>query len=109
MDEQLKANLKEWAGIYNVRSFISDDPVQFPHRFYGETGYRNIRFYHFLDLLWTRELILRKADWLQSRMGGKSLRMGIVRAVLGTGFGCPSRQTRYVLSLLYAFGPLCPL
>lgn len=33
MDEQLKAKLKEWAGIYNVRSFISDDPVQFPHRF----------------------------------------------------------------------------
>lgn len=23
MDEQLKAKLKEWAGIYNVRSFIS--------------------------------------------------------------------------------------
>jgi hypothetical protein len=33
MDEQLKAKLKEWAGIYNVRSFIPDDPVQFPHRF----------------------------------------------------------------------------
>ena len=33
--------------------------------------------------------------------------MGIVRPILGTGFGCPSRQTRYVLSLLYAFGPLC--
>lgn len=33
MDEQLTAKLKEWAGTYNVKSFISDDPVQFPHRF----------------------------------------------------------------------------
>ena len=100
MDEQLKANLKEWAGIYNVRSFISDDPVQFPHRF---TEKRDIEISAFITS-WIsygrRELILRKAE---------SLRMGIVRAVLGTGFGCPSRQTRYVLSLLYAFGPLCPL
>ena len=108
MDEQLKAKLKEWAGIYNVRSFISDDPVQFPHRF---TEKRDIEISAFITS-WIsygrRELILRKADWLHSRMGGKSLRMGIVRPVLGTGFGCPSRQTRYVLSLLYAFGPLLP-
>ena len=33
MDKQLKAKLKEWAGTYNVKSFIPDDPVQFPHRF----------------------------------------------------------------------------
>ena len=104
MDEQLKAKLKEWAGIYNVRSFISDDPVQFPHRF---TEKRDIEISAFITS-WIsygrRELILRKADWLHSRMGGSPYEW-----VLGTGFGCPSRQTRYVLSLLYAFGPLCPL
>ena len=33
--------------------------------------------------------------------------MGIVRAVPGTGFGCPGRQTRYVLPFLYAFGSVC--
>ena len=70
MDEQLKAKLKEWAGIYNVRSFISDDPVQFPHRF---TEKRDIEISAFITS-WIsygrRELILRKADWLHSRMGG---------------------------------------
>ena len=64
MDEQLKANLKEWAGIYNVRSFISEDPVQFPHRF---TEKRDIEISAFITS-WIsygrRELILRKADWL---------------------------------------------
>lgn len=54
MDEQLKANLKEWAGIYNVRSFISDDPVQFPHRFTEKRDIEISAFYHFLDLLWTQ-------------------------------------------------------
>ena len=70
MDEQLKAKLKEWAGIYNVRSFIPDDPVQFPHRF---TEKRDIEISAFITS-WIsygrRELILRKADWLHSRMGG---------------------------------------
>lgn len=69
MDEQLKAKLKEWAGIYNVRSFIPDDPVQFPHRF---TEKRDIEISAFITS-WIsygrRELILRKADWLHSRMG----------------------------------------
>ena len=62
MDEQLKAKLKEWAGIYNVRSFIPDDPVQFPHRF---TEKRDIEISAFITS-WIsygrRELILRKAD-----------------------------------------------
>ena len=70
MDEQLTAKLKEWAGTYNVKSFISDDPVQFPHRF---TEKRDIEISAFITS-WIsygrRELILRKADWLHSRMGG---------------------------------------
>ena len=70
MDEQLTAKLKEWAGTYNVKSFIPDDPVQFPHRF---TEKRDIEISAFITS-WIsygrRELILRKADWLHSRMGG---------------------------------------
>ena len=62
--------MHKWAGIYNVRSFISDDPVQFPHRF---TEKRDIEISAFITS-WIsygrRELILRKADWLHSRMGG---------------------------------------
>ena len=33
MDKQTEERLKEWAGTYNVKSFIPDDPVQFPHRY----------------------------------------------------------------------------
>ena len=70
MDKQLKAQLKEWAGTYNVKSFIPDDPVQFPHRF---TEKRDIEISGFITS-WIsygrREVILRKADWLHSRMGG---------------------------------------
>ncbi len=108
MDEQLTAKLKEWAGTYNVKSFIPDDPVQFPHRF---TEKRDIEISAFITS-WIsygrRELILRKADWLHSRMGGSPYRMGIVRAVPGTS-RMPGRQTRYVLPFLYAFGSVCPL
>ena len=70
MDKQLKAKLKEWAGTYNVKSFIPDDPVQFPHRF---TEKRDIEISAFITSWFSygrRELILRKADWLHSRMGG---------------------------------------
>ncbi len=70
MDKQLKAQLKEWAGTYNVKSFIPDDPVQFPHRF---TEKRDIEISGFITS-WIsygrREVILRKADWLHSRMDG---------------------------------------
>ena len=69
MDEQLKAKLKEWAGIYNVRSFISDDPVQFPHRF---TEKRDIEISAFLTA-WIsygrRAHILQKAEELHRLMG----------------------------------------
>ena len=69
MDEQLKAKLKEWAGIYNVRSFIPDDPVQFPHRF---TEKRDIEISAFLTA-WIsygrRAHILQKAEELHRLMG----------------------------------------
>ena len=74
MDEQLKAKLKEWAGIYNVRSFIPDDPVQFPHRF---TEKRDIEISAFITS-WIsygrRELILRKADWLRMSQPANAIR-----------------------------------
>ena len=70
MDEQLKAKLKEWAGTYNVKSFIPDDPVQFPHRFAGKQDIEISAFITSWISYGRRELILRKADWLHSRMGG---------------------------------------
>ena len=75
MDEQLKAKLKEWAGIYNVRSFIPDDPVQFPHRF---TEKRDIEISAFITS-WIsygrRELILARrtgyiAGWVEVLTNG---------------------------------------
>lgn len=69
MEKQVEAQLKEWAGTYNVKSFIPDDPVQFPHRY---TEKRDIEISGFITS-WIsygrRELILRKADWLHERMG----------------------------------------
>ena len=98
MDEQLKAKLKEWAGIYNVRSFISDDPVQFPHRF---TEKRDIEISAFITS-WIsygrRELILRKADWLHSRMGGSVLTNGYCPAGTGNWFRMsqPANAIRFI-------------
>ena len=109
MDTKTISLLREWAKTYNTESFIKDDPVRFPHRF---TEKRDIEISAFITS-WIsygrRELILRKADWLHSRMGGSPYEWVLSGRYWGTGFGCPSRQTRYVLSLLYAFGPLCPL
>lgn len=69
MEKQVEAQLKEWAGTYNVKSFIQDDPVQFPHRY---TEKRDIEISGFITS-WIsygrRELILRKADWLHEQMG----------------------------------------
>lgn len=69
MDEQLTAKLKEWAGTYNVKSFIPDDPVQFPHRFSEKRDIEISAFITSWISYGRRELILRKADWLHSRMG----------------------------------------
>lgn len=70
MDKQTEKRLKEWARTYNVKSFIPDDPVQFPHRY---TEKRDIEISGFITS-WIsygrRELILRKAGWLHDRMGG---------------------------------------
>ena len=70
MDTKTISLLREWAKTYNTESFIKDDPVRFPHRF---TEKRDIEISAFITS-WIsygrRELILRKADWLHSRMGG---------------------------------------
>lgn len=121
MDEQLKAKLKEWAGIYNVRSFIPDDPVQFPHRF---TEKRDIEISAFITS-WIsygrRELILRKADWLHSRMGGSpyewvlSGRMRHSRRIVGSHYletvrlvSQPDCHPEYKRLLRSSFGDVPP-
>lgn len=68
MDEQIKDKLRQWAKEYNVRTFIPDDPVQFPHRY---TEKRDIEISAFITS-WIsygrRELILRKANELHTLM-----------------------------------------
>lgn len=68
MDENIRAKLCQWAKEYNVRAFIPDDPVQFPHRY---TEKRDIEISAFLTA-WIsygrRELILRKANELHALM-----------------------------------------
>lgn len=61
--------LRQWAEEYNVRGFIKDDPVQFPHRFREK---RDIEISAFLTA-WIsygrRSHILAKAEALHQRMG----------------------------------------
>ena len=69
MEKQIRQQLQEWAGTYNVKAFIPNDPVSFPHRY---TEKRDIEVSAFLTA-WIsygrRELILRKAEWLHEQMG----------------------------------------
>lgn len=68
MDEDIKVKLRQWAKEYNVKTFIPDDPVQFPHRY---TEKRDIEVSAFLTA-WIsygrREMILRKANELHDLM-----------------------------------------
>ena len=68
MDEQLKAKLKEWAGIYNVRSFIPDDPVQFPHRYHRKEDIEISGFLTAYLSFGARPQILKAAERLDAVM-----------------------------------------
>lgn len=74
MKEDIKDKLRQWAKEYNVKAFIPDDPVQFPHRY---TEKRDIEISAFLTS-WIsygrRELILRKANELHQAMGASPYR-----------------------------------
>lgn len=69
MDKETEEQLRRWAAVYNVKDFIQDDPVQFPHLY---TEKRDIEISAFITS-WIsygrRELILRKATELHRRMG----------------------------------------
>lgn len=69
MNRQIKKQLQKWAVIYNVDSFIPDDPVQFPHRYSRKQDIEISGFITSWISYGRRELILRKADWLHERMG----------------------------------------
>lgn len=69
MEYEIKKNLKEWAEIYNVKSFIKDDPIQFPHRYSRKQDIEISAFITSWISYGSRPLILRKADWLHSQMG----------------------------------------
>lgn len=69
MDQKTILLLREWAREYNTKSFIKDDPVQFPHRF---TEKQDIEISAFLTA-WIsygrRAHILQKAEELHQLMG----------------------------------------
>lgn len=70
MDKQTKKQLRQWAETYNVKSFIPDDPVQFPHRYREKQDIEISGFITSWISYGRRELILRKADWLHCQMNG---------------------------------------
>lgn len=60
--------LKEWASTYHSASFISNDPIQFPHRY---TAQRDIEISGLLTAVLSfgnRKMILRKAGELDAIM-----------------------------------------
>lgn len=69
LDLETRNRLAEWARQYNVKSFIGNDPVRFPHRFKEKQDIEISAFITSWISYGRRELILRKAEWLHSRMG----------------------------------------
>ena len=67
--EEVAASLRKWAGAYNTKAFIENDPVRFPRRFAEK---RDIEISGFLTA-WisygNRKCILWKAEELHRMMG----------------------------------------
>ena len=64
MDEETALKISEWAKKYNVSSFISDDPIQFPHRFVKKQDIEISAFLTAWICYGRREIIVKKAEWL---------------------------------------------
>lgn len=69
MNEHTKKQLRQWAKEYNVKAFIKDDPVQFPHRYTRKQDVEVSAFLTSWISYGRRELILRKATELHQMMG----------------------------------------
>jgi len=69
MDEETALKISEWAKKYNVSSFISDDPIQFPHRFVKKQDIEISAFLTAWICYGRREIIVKKAEWLHEQMG----------------------------------------
>ncbi len=74
MNDELKALLRQQATIYHCADFITDDPVQFPHRY---TSKQDIEISGLLTAILSfglRKQILKKAEELDRIMQGQPYR-----------------------------------
>ena len=69
MNETVKKQLQKWAKQYNTKSFIADDPVQFPHRFHKKQDVEISAFLTAWISYGRRPNILKKAEELHLIMG----------------------------------------
>ncbi|RHJ94090.1 TIGR02757 family protein [Parabacteroides bouchesdurhonensis] len=69
MDEQTRRQLCRWAEQYNTKSFIKDDPVQFPHRYKMKQDVEISAFLTAWISYGRRPNILKKAEELHQIMG----------------------------------------
>ena len=69
MDQKTITLLREWAKTYNTKSFIKDDPVQFPHRFSKKQDIEISAFLTAWISYGRRPNILKKAEELHQLLG----------------------------------------
>ena len=71
VDEEtmIAEKLRHWAACYNCKSFIPDDPVQFPHRYEKRQDIEISAFLTAWIAYGNRKMILRKAEELHQYMG----------------------------------------
>lgn len=74
MTEHQESQLREWAQTYHVSSFITSDPVQFPHRYTAPCDIEISGLLTALLSFGNRRQILKKAEELDSRMEHAPLR-----------------------------------
>lgn len=69
MTQHQAEQLREWAKMYHVSSFITSDPVQFPHRYTASCDIEISGLLTALLSFGNRVQILKKAEELDCRMG----------------------------------------
>lgn len=93
VDEEtmIAEKLRHWAACYNCKSFIPDDPVQFPHRYEKRQDIEISAFLTAWIAYGNRKMILRKAEELHQYMGESPYKFICKRDFSFTGF--PNRKT----------------
>ena len=93
VDEEtmIAEKLRHWAACYNCKSFIPDDPVQFPHRYEKRQDIEISAFLTAWIAYGNRKMILRKAEELHQYMGESPYKFICKKDFSFAGF--PNRKT----------------